>query len=115
MGRLRQQRNDDADDRRRAHCLVATLGVAQALRNADARGFVRDFAVQGRPGWIFRDRGRLAVLETAVGLAASAGILIAVGFFSGLPTFAIAALCLMAVVGIWRLFAGQWCRNKAGR
>jgi hypothetical protein len=76
------------------------------------RGFVRDFAVAQRPGWIWRDRGRLAFLESGVELAAAVAVLLAVGVLSDLPTPMLIWLGFIVCVIVWGWFAGHRYRKK---
>jgi hypothetical protein len=76
---------------------------------------VRDFAVAQRPGWIWRDRGWLGFLESAVSLAIVLVILFLVGFFSDLPTVMLGWLAFVVAVIVWGWFAGHRQRKKISR
>src|SRR6266851_541882 len=79
------------------------------------KGFVRDFAVAQRPGWIWRDRSWLGFLESAVSLAIVLAILFLVGFFSNLPTVMLAWIAFVVAVIVWGCFAGYRQRKKVSR
>jgi hypothetical protein len=91
------------------------IAVQTMPRSERMKGFVRDFAVAQRPGWIWRDRGWLGFLESAVSLAIVLVILFLVGFFSDLPTVMLGWLAFVVAVIVWGWFAGHRQRKKISR
>lgn len=97
--------------------LLQSRGITVQMMPPSERvkGFVRDFAVAQRPGWIWRDRNWLGFLESAVILAIVLGILFLFGFFSELPTVMLAWLAFIVAVIVWGWFAGYHQRKKVSR
>jgi hypothetical protein len=89
---------------------VETMPRAERLED-----FARNFAVTQRPGWIWRDRGWLAFIESAVSLAVALTILFLVGFFSNLPTVMVVWVAFILAVIVWGWFAGYRQRKRASR
>jgi hypothetical protein len=102
----------------RLEALIAFLesrGVAvQTMPRAQRMsGFVHDYAVAQRPGWIWRDRGWLGFLESAAVLLLVLAVLLAVGLFSDLPTVMLVWLAFIVAVIVWSWFAGNRWREKS--
>ena len=87
---------------------VDTLPVAE---RAAAR--YRDWAVSMRPGWLFRDRGRLAYLETAAAFAI--GLVVFAWLVSGAPTFFVVCSVIVVLVAMLGPFLGARERRKVKR
>jgi hypothetical protein len=88
------------------------IPVQTMPRSERAKGFVRDFAVAQRPGWIWRDRGWRGFVESAVGLAIAIAVLSVLGFFSDLPTPMLVWFAFVVAVIVWGWFAGYRRRKK---
>jgi hypothetical protein len=84
-------------------------------RRQRMRGFMNDFAVAQRPGWIWRDRGWLGFLESAASLAVATVILFLLGFFSGAPTAMLVWIAFLVALVVWGWFAGYHRRKKLTR
>jgi uncharacterized membrane protein YphA (DoxX/SURF4 family) len=104
--------------RRKLEALVESMqsrGIAvETMPLAErARGFARDLAVAQRPGWIWRDRGRLAFLESGVALALGLVILLVTGFFTDPPAPVLGAFAFVVAVVVCAWFAGHRRRSRA--
>ena len=91
------------------------IPVRAMPRPERVRGFVRDYAVAQRPGWIWRDRGWLGFLESAVCLALGLAILFVFGFFSDAPRVMLVWLAFVVAVIVLGWFAGYRQRKKVSR
>jgi hypothetical protein len=95
------------------------ITVQTMPRSERIKGFARDFAVAQRPGSIWRDRGRLGFLESAVTLALAFAVFFAVLFVSGssfdLPALVLVWLAFIVAVVVWGWFAGHRLRKKLPR
>jgi hypothetical protein len=88
------------------------ITVQTMPRPERVKGFLRDFAIAQRPGWIWRDRGWLGFVESAVALAMVVGALLALGFFSDLPTLMLVWFTFIMFVIVWGWFVGYRHRKK---
>jgi hypothetical protein len=86
---------------------IDTMPVANRIR-----GYLRDHAVASRPGWIWRDRGRLGFLESTVGLAIGLAVFYFLGFFSKAPVFFLVAIGVVEALNVWGWVAGYRRRRK---
>jgi len=91
------------------------ITVQTMPRSERVKGFARDHAVAQRPGWIWRDRGRLGFLESAVALAFAFTVLFVTGLLSDLSTPMLVWLVLIVAVVVWGGFAGYRLRKKVRR
>jgi hypothetical protein len=91
---------------------VDTLPVAER-----AAGAYRNWAIAGRPGWFFRDRGRLAYLEMAVvfALVLVPLILLFGWVVPGAPTFFVVWVAIVALVSVLGPFLGARERRRVKR
>jgi hypothetical protein len=95
------------------------ITVQTMPRSERIKGLARDYAVAQRPGWIWRDRGRLGFLESAVNLALAFAVWFAVLFVCGvlfdLPALMLVWLAFIVAVVVWGWFAGYRLRKKLPR
>jgi len=91
------------------------ITVQTMSRSERIKGFARDYAVAQRPGWIWRDRGRLGFLESAVALALAFAVLFVTGLLFDLPTLMLVWLAFIVAVVVWGWFAGYRLRKKVPR
>jgi hypothetical protein len=91
------------------------ISVQTLPRSKRIGGLARDFAVSQRPGWIWRDRGRYGLLESAVALAIALGVLFVTGFFADLGTLGLVVVAFLIAVSVCASFAGYRLRKKIPR
>jgi len=84
-----------------------TVGHASSWREA-----LGNQAVGQRPGFIWRDRGGLAYLESALVFAIPTAVLYLTGFFSGPTWFVIPVFAVVAVLSVAFSLAGARLRRK---
>ena len=82
------------------------ITVQTMCRSERIKGFLRDYAVAQRPGWIWRDRGWLGFIESAIALAVVLTVVFLSGLFTDLPKVMLAWLAFIVAVIVW---SGRHC------